>query len=141
MQFFQIMTIRLQRLCSELWLTSKLECFLWKIKELLAVGYFCKTLHFRCLTGLWYASGLLKDTHREKAPWNKTPALTKSMNMDIWVFGTSNQLFTRDSESGTKFLGFTPCKAKQPLWGMELQEKKNKKDYRIQKVCLERTYS
>ena len=24
----------------------------------------------------------LKDTHREKAPSNKTPALTKSMNMD-----------------------------------------------------------
>ena len=38
-------------------------------------------------------------------------------------------------------LGFTPCKAEQPLRGMELQEKKNKKDCRIQKVCLERTYS
>ena len=25
--------------------------------------------------------------------------------------------------------------------GMELQEKKDKKDYRIQKICLERTYS
>ena len=39
----------------------------------------------------------LKDTHREKAPSNKTPALYKSMNMDIWVVGTSNQLFIRDS--------------------------------------------
>ena len=38
-------------------------------------------------------------------------------------------------------LGFTPCKAKQPLRGMELQEKKYKKDYRIQKICLETTYS
>ena len=38
-------------------------------------------------------------------------------------------------------LGFTPCKAKQPLRGMELQEKKHKKDYMIQKVCLDRTYS
>ena len=37
-------------------------------------------------------------------------------------------------------LGFTPCKAKQPLRGMELQEKKHKKDYRIQKICLETTY-
>ena len=37
--------------------------------------------------------------------------------------------------------GFTPSKAEQPLWGMELQEKKHKKDYRIQKICLERTYS
>ena len=35
----------------------------------------------------------------------------------------------------------TPCKAEQPLRGMELQEKKHKKDYRIQKICLERTYS
>ena len=39
----------------------------------------------------------LKDTHREKAPSNKTPALTKSTNIDIWVVGTSNQLFIRDS--------------------------------------------
>ena len=38
-------------------------------------------------------------------------------------------------------LGFTPCKAKQPLRGMQLQERKQKKDYRIQKICLERTYS
>ena len=37
-------------------------------------------------------------------------------------------------------LGFAPGKAEQPLRGMELQEK-HKKDYRIQKVCLERTYS
>ena len=36
-------------------------------------------------------------------------------------------------------LGFTPCKAEQTLQGMELQEKKHKKDYRIQKICLERT--
>ena len=35
----------------------------------------------------------------------------------------------------------TPCKTEQPLQGMELQEKKHKKDYRIQKICLERTYS
>ena len=39
----------------------------------------------------------IKDTHREKAPSNKTPALTKSMNMGIWVIGTSNQLFVRGS--------------------------------------------
>ena len=34
----------------------------------------------------------LKDTYREKAPSNKTPALTKSKNMDICVVGTSNEL-------------------------------------------------
>ena len=40
---------------------------------------------------------LIKDTHREKASSNKTPALTKSRNMGIWVVGTSNQLFIRGS--------------------------------------------
>ena len=29
-----------------------------------------------------------EDTHREKAPSNKTPALAKSTNMGIWVVGT-----------------------------------------------------
>ena len=37
----------------------------------------------------------LKNTHRGKAPLNKTPALTKSMSMDIWVVCTSNKLFIR----------------------------------------------
>ena len=37
------------------------------------------------------------NTRREKAILNKTPALTKSMNMDICVFGTSNQLFAKGS--------------------------------------------
>ena len=32
----------------------------------------------------------VKDTHREKAPSNKTPAITKSRNMDIWVVCTLN---------------------------------------------------
>ena len=39
----------------------------------------------------------LRDTHREKAPSNKTPALRKSRNMDIWVVGTPNQVFMRGS--------------------------------------------
>ena len=38
-------------------------------------------------------------------------------------------------------LGFTPCKAEQPLRGMELQEKEAQKDYSTQEICLERTYS
>ena len=49
-----------------------------------------------------YASHL-KDTLRVKALSNKTPALTKSANMDIWVVGTSNQLFMRGSQTETKF--------------------------------------
>ena len=32
-----------------------------------------------------------------KAPTNKRQALTKSMNMDIWVVGTSNRLLIRGS--------------------------------------------
>ena len=40
---------------------------------------------------------IVKDSHREKAPSNKTPALTKKMNMGIWVVGTSNQLSIRGS--------------------------------------------
>ena len=46
---------------------------------------------------------LLKDTHREKAPSNEAPVLTKSTNMGIWVLGTSNQLFMRYFYSETKF--------------------------------------
>ena len=40
---------------------------------------------------------VINDTHKEKAPSNKTSALLKSMNMNIWVVGTSNQLFIQGS--------------------------------------------
>ena len=40
---------------------------------------------------------LLKDTHRKKPPKNKVPALSKGMNIDIWLVSTSNQLFMRGS--------------------------------------------
>ena len=46
---------------------------------------------------------IVKDTHREKVPPNKTPALKKSMNMDIWMVDTSNQPFIRGSQIETKF--------------------------------------
>ena len=36
---------------------------------------------------------------------------------------------------------FTPCKTEQPLLGMELQEKEAQKEYSIQEICLESTYS
>ena len=47
---------------------------------------------------IWVGS-CLKDTHREKEPSNKTPTLSESMNMnmDVWLVGTSNQLFIRGS--------------------------------------------
>ena len=46
---------------------------------------------------------IIKDTHSEKAPSNKTLALTKSTNMGICVVDTSNQLFIRDYQTETKF--------------------------------------
>ena len=36
-------------------------------------------------------------------------------------------------------LGFTPCKAEQPLRVMGLQEKEAQKSKSIQEICLERT--
>ena len=38
-----------------------------------------------------------------KVPSNKTTALAKSMNKDIWVAVTSNQLLIRGSNTKTKF--------------------------------------
>ena len=38
-------------------------------------------------------------------------------------------------------MGFTLCKAEQPLRGMELQEKEAQKDYSKQEICLKRTYN
>ena len=45
---------------------------------------------------------VLKDTHREKAPSNKTSALRKSTSMGVWVAGTLNQLIIRGSLTETK---------------------------------------
>ena len=39
----------------------------------------------------------IKDTHSEKAPPNKTPELTKSTNLGIWVVDTTNQRYIRGS--------------------------------------------
>ena len=46
----------------------------------------------------------VKDTHKEKAPSNKTPALRKSTNMCVWTVGTLNQLFIRSFLTETKLL-------------------------------------
>ena len=45
---------------------------------------------------------LLRALTGKKYP-QKNSALTKSMNMDIWVDGISNQLFIRGSYTETKF--------------------------------------
>ena len=38
-------------------------------------------------------------------------------------------------------MGFIPCKSEQLLQVIELQEKEAQKDYSIQEISLERTYS
>ena len=40
---------------------------------------------------------LFKDTHRKNTPSDKTLMLSKSMNMNIWMIGATNQLFIRSS--------------------------------------------
>ena len=46
---------------------------------------------------------LFKDISKEKAPSSNTLALTRSMNMGIWVVSTSNQLFHKRFLTETKF--------------------------------------
>ena len=42
--------------------------------------------------GLGVPSVLIRDTPRKKSRSNKTPTLSKSMNMNVCEVGTSNQL-------------------------------------------------
>ena len=49
------------------------------------------------------SKNLVGDTRGAKAASNETPALAISKNMDIWVAGTSNQLFTTRCQTETKF--------------------------------------
>ena len=44
---------------------------------------------------------------------------------------TNEQKKTNEQNDFFFKLGFTLCKAEQPLWGMELQEKEAQKDYSI----------
>ena len=57
----------------------------------------CGIFHIR----YWFV--FIKDTNKEKAPTGKTQVSTKSINMDIWVIGTLNQLFIRGSYTEIKF--------------------------------------
>ena len=50
-----------------------------------------------------FTSRLLRLLTGKKASSNKKPAFMKSMNMDVWVVGASNQLFIRGSYTETKF--------------------------------------
>ena len=57
-------------------------------------------------------------THREKAPSNKTPALMKSTNMDIWVVGISSQFFLRGFETETNFQKNKVVTGKTPFFAI-----------------------
>ena len=47
--------------------------------------------------------GSLNGTNRENAAQNKIETIKKSMNMDIWVVSTLNQLFIKGSYTEIKF--------------------------------------
>ena len=57
------------------------------------------TLKRRYVSTGWCSAYLqyLKDTHWEKAPSNKSPAVRKSTNIGVWAVATSNQLLIRGS--------------------------------------------
>ena len=59
------------------------------------------TLHIEIVSN-GYSRISFKDTNKEKALLNKTPTLSESMNMDIWIVVTSNQLFITSSYAETK---------------------------------------
>ena len=46
---------------------------------------------------------VIKNTHRQEAESSKTLVLSKSMIRDIWVVGTSNQLFTKSPITESNF--------------------------------------
>ena len=64
-------------------------------------------------------SNLFKDIHRKKAPSNKTPMILKGINVNIWVVGTSNQLFIRGCETETKFLKNKAVNGKNPFFAID----------------------
>ena len=79
--------------------------------------------HYMCLgknteISKFYFEGntFVKDTHREKTPSNKSPELTKSMNMNIWVVGTSNALSIKGSYSEEKFSKNKEVTGKPPFF-------------------------
>ena len=70
-------------------IACRLDCFLFYYEILnFLITYLILLFDF---TSLFFQNNSLrlKDTHKEKAPSNKTPAFTKSTNMSIWVVGTS----------------------------------------------------
>ena len=53
--------------------------------------------YYKCTNNIDSYTKCIKNTHSEKPSSNETPALSKSMNMNIWVVGISNKLLIRGS--------------------------------------------
>ena len=66
---------------------------------------------------------------------------SKSDMRNLVNFNASSGKFGKLQFDVFKKLWFTPCKAEQPLRGMELQEIEAQQDCSIYQICLERTYS
>ena len=50
------------------------------------------------------SDSIIKDTQGKKAPSSKTPTLSKSTDIDVWMVGISNQIFIRGSLNWNKIL-------------------------------------
>ena len=65
------------------------------------------------------------------------PNLTTGYSTVTWV----EVVFFSKKKKKRKKLVFTPCKAEQPLQGMELQQRETQKDQSIQESYFEKTHS
>ena len=76
----------------------------WKTWSCLTFSATTQAHQFQFLHHFWVKKRIVSFcTQTEKVPSSKTPALTKSSNMGVWVVDTSNQLFMRGSWTETKF--------------------------------------
>ena len=90
-----------------------------------------KQLFFKVELGLKHSKSLLKIAKKNQSPGHNF-FLPSTLGV-VYKYKKIDILFLK--------LGFTPCKAEQPLQGMEIQEKEAQKDYTIQEIYLERTCS
>ena len=73
----------------------------WSPTKIIDVGKFGPNTKI-CSDFFLLSINSIKDTHKEKAPSNKTPVLRKSTNMGVWAVGTLSQFFIRGSYTETK---------------------------------------
>ena len=95
-----------RRMLSWSFLFSYIDSFISEVSALQTINLFRKVIlalllwrRFRSVLFFVvnFLCSLLKDTHREIAPSNNTPARRKSTNVGVWAVGALNQLFIRGS--------------------------------------------